>query len=81
MRVLNERSVFDGEGQEHRPDRVLLYGDGSVEIVDFKFGRRRDAYREQLSAYARLYEAMGYRVRRASLWYVERNWVDNVELN
>ena len=81
VRVLNERSVFDGEGQEHRPDRVLLYGDGSVEIVDFKFGRRRDAYREQLSAYARLYEAMGYRVRRASLWYVERNWVDNVELN
>ena len=79
VRVLNERSVFDGNGNEHRPDRVLLHEDGSVEIVDFKFGRGRDAYREQVAAYARLYQAMGYRVRSSALWYVERDRVDYVD--
>ena len=79
VRVLNERSVFDEKGLEHRPDRVLLHEDGSVEIVDFKFGRSRDAYREQVAAYARLYQAMGYRVRSSALWYVERNRVDYVD--
>ena len=44
-----------------------------VEIADSK------PERLQVAAYARLYQAMGYRVRSSALWYVERNRVDYVD--
>ncbi|MCR5352462.1 MAG: UvrD-helicase domain-containing protein [Bacteroidales bacterium] len=79
VRVLNERTLFDADGTEHRPDRVILYSDcKEVEIIDFKFGSAKPAYRRQVADYARLWRDLGYRVRGAYLWYVADGKTDQV---
>lgn len=69
VRVLNERTLFDRNGREFRPDRVVLRG-REVTVVDFKFGGEHASYREQVAGYARLWHELGYTVKGAYLWYV-----------
>jgi hypothetical protein len=71
-KVLNERSLFDADGQEYRPDRVILQGRRAV-IVDYKFGQAKESYRRQLERYARLWHELGYEVVGAYVWYVEED--------
>ena len=72
VQVLNERPLYDADGSEHRPDRVILRG-RTAEIVDFKFGREKESYGRQIRTYARLWHELGYEVKGAYLWYVEEN--------
>ncbi|MDO4998705.1 MAG: UvrD-helicase domain-containing protein [Bacteroidales bacterium] len=74
MRVLNEQTVFDADGTQRRPDRVVLQGRRAV-IVDFKFGHEEEGYRWQLRRYARLYRQLGYEVAGAYVWYVPEDKV------
>lgn len=74
VQVLNERPLYDADGSEHRPDRVILRG-RTAEIVDFKFGREKESYGRQIRTYARLWHELGYDVKGAYLWYVEENKV------
>lgn len=53
-----------------RPDRVVLYSDGSVDIIDYKFGKRRQVYVRQIQMYQNLLRQMGYEVVRGYIWYV-----------
>ncbi len=69
VRVLNERTLFDADGREYRPDRVVLRG-REVTVVDFKFGGEHASYRRQVAGYARLWHELGYQVKGAYLWYV-----------
>ena len=70
VQVLNEQSLFDADGSEFRPDRVVLQGRRAV-IVDYKFGQEKESYRYQLRRYARLWRQLGYEVAGAYVWYVE----------
>ena len=70
VRVLNEQSLFDRYGNEHRPDRVILRGRQAV-IVDYKFGQAKESYCRQLERYAKLWHELGYDVIGAYVWYVE----------
>ena len=70
VRVLNEVSILGADAQEQRPDRAVLRADGSVAIVDYKFGREEKKHAEQVSRYAALYRDMGYAPVTATLWYV-----------
>ena len=79
VRVYNERTLFDADGREHRPDRVVEEGRG-VRIIDFKFGHEEEGYRYQLQRYARLYRALGYDVDGAWIWYVEEDRAVPVDL-
>ena len=74
VQVLNERPLYDADGSEHRPDRVILRG-RTAEIVDFKFGREKESYGRQIRTYAQLWHELGYDVKGAYLWYVEENKV------
>jgi len=69
-KVLNEQSLFDADGREYRPDRVVLRGRQAV-IVDYKFGQEKESYCYQLKRYARLWHELGYDVAGAYVWYVE----------
>ena len=69
VRICNERTLFDADGEERRPDRVVLDGRRAT-IVDFKFGHEEESYRWQLRRYARLYRQLGYEVCGAFIWYV-----------
>ena len=72
VRVFNETPV-SCRGEEHRPDRVVLFPDGSVEIVDYKFGhydeRHLDGYKKQVAGYVDLLRRVGYDRVTGYLWY------------
>ena len=68
--VKNEVTLIDTDGELYRPDRVVVK-DGSVVIVDYKFGEHRRVYERQVKGYARIWKRMGYENVTAYLWYVQ----------
>lgn len=74
--VYKERSIFDSNGNEHRPDRVIVNGN-RVTIIDFKFGEEKSSYKYQVRRYSYLYRQMGYIVDSALIWYVVEDKIVN----
>ena len=77
-RVLNETAIIAPDGNRYRPDRVLLYPDGSVCVIDYKFGEHRDSYQRQVLQYVRLYKKLGYRKVTGYVWYVREDFLSEV---
>lgn len=76
-RLFNECTILDydkesGELYEHRPDRVMTDGKEII-VVDFKFGKPREEYHEQVQRYMSLLMRMGYEKVSGYIWYVVRN--------
>ena len=76
-KLFNECTILDydketGDVYEHRPDRVMTDGKEII-VVDFKFGKPRDEYHEQVQRYMRLLMRMGYKQVFGYIWYVLRN--------
>ena len=80
LRILNEQSLYDAGGGEHRPDRVIVSPDRRVTIIDYKFAKKEPEHLLQLSRYVRLWRALGYEVAAAYLWYVESDLTETVAL-
>lgn len=60
-RIFNERAIIGGELEtSRRPDRVIFYPDGHIEVVDYKSGEERKAHRRQVREYMELLRQMGY---------------------
>jgi len=76
--VRNEVTIIDKFGNEHRPDRVIMGNDGSVTIIDYKFGEPRESYHRQVSRYISLYRQLGYQNVRGILWYVREDAVTEI---
>lgn len=79
-RLFNECAIIyrqEGVLQTRRPDRVMMK-DGEVVVVDFKFGRENEKYKEQVRSYVRLLERMGYEGVTGYLWYVDEEEVVRV---
>ncbi len=74
----NEVSVFDTDGALYRPDRVVTGADGSVTVIDYKFGEERPKYLSQVRKYMSLYRRMGCENVRGYLWYVDQDLVREV---
>ena len=80
--TFNECAILHTDAQtgkvvKHRPDRVMTDGSTYV-VVDFKFGRKRDAYQTQVQAYMQLLRAMGHKDVKGYLWYVYTNEIEEV---
>lgn len=73
VKILTECPIIGKDGQESRPDRVLMYPDGRVEIIDYKFGAYYAEYEKQLARYKSLFMEMGYKSVNAGLWFVNKN--------
>lgn len=76
-KLFNECTILDYDKEtedvyEHRPDRVMTDGKEMI-VVDFKFGKPRDEYHEQVQRYMRLLMRMGYKQVSGYIWYVLRN--------
>ena len=67
----------DGALCERRPDRVMMK-DGETLVVDFKFGRPRAQYHEQVTEYMALLRRMGHARVKGYLWYVREARVEEV---
>ena len=74
VKVLNEASLIDTDGEMYRPDRVVLSG-GKVVIIDYKFGEHRRSYERQLKRYADIWRRMGHGKVDAYIWYVQTDEV------
>lgn len=75
----NEVTIFDTDGREWRPDRVVIDGN-SVTVIDYKFGEERESYRRQVARYCQLYRSMGYENVTGYVWYVPDDKVVAVSL-
>ena len=75
--VLNEHTVFDSDGREFRPDRVVV-APGHTFVIDYKTGDRSDAYKYQVRRYVRLYRQMGYPDVSGYVWYLQDDYVESI---
>ncbi|MDE6006994.1 MAG: UvrD-helicase domain-containing protein [Muribaculaceae bacterium] len=72
-RVMNERPVLKRGFVTRRPDRLLIYPDGSAVVVDYKFGKipNDNKHRRQIERYVRLLKETGqFKSVSGYLWYV-----------
>ena len=77
VRVVNERPLLAFKSAFRRPDRLVFYPDGSVDVVDYKFGKvdTSGKYRRQVANYVRLLRKSGYTSVRGYLWYVKEDQI------
>ena len=75
VRVRSEASILLPGGQEYRPDRVILFPDDLVHVVDYKFGQKEQRHQRQVERYVNLYRKMGYKKVEGYIWYLEDNLI------
>lgn len=80
--LFNECSILSvdkstGKIKERRPDRVMIDGERMI-VVDFKFGKSRDEYHDQVHEYMTLLGDMGYKNITGYLWFVYSNKIEEV---
>jgi len=80
--VYNECTILSvdeatGKTVNRRPDRVISDG-GETIVIDFKFGRMKEAHKAQVKEYMQLLESMGYNNVKGRLWYVYANKIEEV---
>lgn len=73
--TLREQSIYVPEGDiTLRPDRIVIAGDGSVDVIDYKFtSEPLPGHRHQVEGYVALLRSMGYERVTGYLWYPELN--------
>lgn len=80
--IFNEREIIwhdkDGKLMTRRPDRIM-FRDGHITIVDFKFGVAKPEYDIQMKGYMNLIRQIGYDKIEGYLWYVYKNNIVKVE--
>jgi CRISPR/Cas system-associated exonuclease Cas4 (RecB family) len=70
--VSKKRSNESTAGFESkRPDRVMTRGKEAV-VIDYKFGREKDSYKDQIAYYMSVLGEMGYTSIKGYIWYVSQ---------
>lgn len=75
-KLYNECTILNGNSDK-RPDRVMVNGDTAI-VVDFKFGKPKQSYIEQVEDYKSLLASMGYTEVKGYLWYIYTNKIEEV---
>ena len=78
LKVINELSIIDTNGNVHRPDRVVVDGDG-VTVVDYKFGLPHGGHKVQVRRYVDMLRRMGYENVKGYLWYASEGKIQKVD--
>jgi ATP-dependent exoDNAse (exonuclease V) beta subunit len=69
QRVMNERALTAPTSMR-RPDRVVWLNDGTIAVIDYKFGEHNSPkYREQVLDYISLLAQEGYPGAKGYLWF------------
>ena len=79
--IFNECSIISmnkGKMEVHRPDRVMKDENETI-VVDFKFGKPRQEYHDQVKGYMDLLLGMGHPNVKGYLWYVYPNKIVEVK--
>ncbi len=85
VEVFNECSILcpdpeTGLAHELRPDRVVKDGE-RITVIDFKFGKARPEYHNQVRQYMQLLIDMGYEQVDGYLWYIYNNKVEKISID
>ncbi|MCH5307280.1 MAG: UvrD-helicase domain-containing protein [Prevotella sp.] len=79
--LFNECTILsmqpDGSVKERRPDRVITDGK-ETHVIDFKFGKPKPEYLQQVRKYMQLLQQMGLTNVKGWLWYVYSNKIEEV---
>ncbi len=68
-KVYNERDIITQDGNYMRPDRINVFSDNYVTIVDYKTGSIQEYHKNQLERYASALEEMGFGISEKILIY------------
>lgn len=66
--VYNERVIIEQSKRNTIPDRVVVRGKEAM-VLDYKTGKEEEKYKQQVNAYAKSLEEMGYNVVKKVLLY------------
>ena len=80
-RVLNERPISTGNlNNTYRPDRIVWTSNGTIDIIDYKFGEEhKSQYEKQVKNYMNLLVNMGHKNIRGFIWYIEKNKIIEIK--
>ena len=80
-RVITERPIgINALTETTRPDRVVWTADGTIDVVDYKFGEEDDKkYKEQVKGYMDKLTKSGYENVRGFVWYVFKGRIVEVK--
>ncbi len=77
-RLMREREIVDGD-RTLRPDRVVWTEQGTVDVIDYKFGKQhRKSYLRQVREYMMRLEQAGYGNVRGFVWYLDSSEIVEV---
>ena len=71
LQVLNELTLMDSQGKQHRPDRIVITPSRQVFVIDYKTGDSHIGYRRQVADYMRLLRQLGYSDVRGFLLFIK----------
>ena len=74
--LLREQAMMVN-GEEKRPDRVMLKGDKAI-VLDYKFGAPNPKYHRQVQEYMEVMRLLGYREVEGYLWYAQQAELERV---
>jgi len=77
VKVFNERSLLKKDCKTRVPDRVVVKDNNAV-IIDYKTGKEKDSYRQQLNDYAAWLEEVGFSVTKKIIYYTATNKLEEV---
>ncbi len=70
FRLINETPILTPEGENYRPDRIMISATGEAIVVDYKFGQKHSSeYVWQVKNYMSLLSRMGYAKVSGFIWY------------
>ncbi len=72
-RVFNEQSIIQNEGQNVKPDRMVLTPENDILLLDYKTGKHQEKYRLQLENYQSIIEKMHFKVTKKALVYIGKS--------
>lgn len=78
FRLYNEMSILcklEKFARPKRPDRVMVFPDKRVIVIDYKFGKMDEDHKRQVLGYMDLLKSMGYENVQGFVWYVFMNKV------
>ena len=75
--VITEKSILTVSGEQRIPDRILI-GQEEVQVIDFKFGKEEEEYKEQVKEYMELVSNLYHLETKGFLYYPEHEKVVTV---
>jgi len=78
-RIITERTLSHPSEGNYRPDRVVWTQEGTVDVIDYKFGEEKPGpYGRQIRRYMKMLREMGHTAVRGFVWYVDSGRIDAV---